>query len=598
MSSKVNMIVTPAKNKSAGNGKKKLGRAFRRKKRALLRNRPVVANMTLTRAKRITRKKKLKNAVQNIENKAVAAWSKLEIPTTTSGQKLQMPIDQQALIGFIEVLMAEYATNYDLFTEISPLQFMQYHLMCALLHIRRVGSLTGDILTSRLPVQVQEFTWAIPNAFAKYLEYLGKYKWIDTSMQTTWSYGINFANTENGWGALNYGGTQLDRTGLANWHFFPQTVSRSSDVYFTHGIKFKSTTTGVQTFFQFVADQDAITAVSKAMSNQGGTVTLGSVSKKAPDASAYARTVENSVYAGITGPNPAPTRFANHFRQYDPEVALMFSWNSISSLAATYYDRPIPLPNFEYDVTETGFGISSYPYYLQPSATTVYLGRLQTVYKSGSIKNTFKYFKQPLKSLFPQQQVIDGMGLSSLMAAAYRTQMNNKSFTPADDPALTYFAVYLTVAYALLQARVSLTEVNHINTPSMQINTTDPITGYPNGVYYMPQFTYCESSWLSAQLPPVVAAVLEGVGTIVQNGYLRVPVSNYNKLGIMYDAAETEFLPYTIVGPPYFSAYGFGTTNDAQYEIPNLYTTSVGVPFGNLITQMPKIPFFCYRCCQ
>jgi len=108
----------------------------------------------------------------------------------------------------------------------------------------------------------------------------------------------------------------------------------------------------------------------------------------------------------------------------------------------------------------------------------------------------------------------------------------------------------------------------------------------------MPQFGYCESSWLSAQLPPAVAAVLEGVGTIVQNGYLRVPVSNYNQQGVQWDNAEGQVVPASVIGPPYYSAYGFGTTNDTWYGIPNTFTTPVGVPTGTSISAFPKITFF------
>jgi len=142
----------------------------------------------------------------------------------------------------------------------------------------------------------------------------------------------------------------------------------------------------------------------------------------------------------------------------------------------------------------------------------------------------------------------------------------------ADDPAFNYFTLYMAMSYFALQAKVGLCEVNHINTPYFQRTLDSPFA--PT---YLPQFNYCETSWLDVTLPPLVSHVLDGIGVVVQNGYLRVPVVDYNKKGITYNG-DINVQVQGMLGPVYWSSTGYVLAQDSYYEVPNLFSTAIAAP--------------------
>jgi hypothetical protein len=104
----------------------------------------------------------------------------------------------------------------------------------------------------------------------------------------------------------------------------------------------------------------------------------------------------------------------------------------------------------------------------------------------------------------------------------------------------------------------------------------------------MPQFMYAESSWLNVELPPLISHVIDNIGVVVQNGYLRIPVVDYNQKFLTYDSDEEKWLT-GMLGPVNWSAYGYTMVQDAFYEVPNIFSSPLGVKDGVSVSGPPNL---------
>ena len=467
---------------------------------------------------------RLKVIEQANQSKAVA----VEIATQAAQDGIGFDLTSFPIIA--EALSLYYGLEHDLFASITPRVFTYYLGFNLFAHLNNMGGLTN---ATSFPMNSEKLKFAIPYAFAKWLEYISNYKHDGVEVMPRLNYAANMLFTavaaDGAIGNNDYLANGIRPASMPNIKVFSMTTTASEQVPSSPQSLLFIPGPGVN-FSTFVQSATQQFEVSVALAKRGNTIPMSEVPTQAPDSSAFSK------LASITNLTQGCYGVDNN---YDPELTYFFSPTQIEGGA--YSDttkKPYKLPYF----TPANMVC---PDYWQIASTWVWLAQhYEGDYRPGKFRDCFTFDGKKLKTLYPLIQTFNGAAIGESVQSSHTQYVNSKQNTGPNtlDPFNTELCIEATVGYACQQYRRNRTEVIHLQCPS--------IADGEQTVF--PQIFYVDSCW-SNQNSPLVAVNVSLQGPVVLDEQLRIPWSNYEN-------GETS--PEAPVGPAAWSAFGFDNYSD------------------------------------
>lgn len=506
--------------------------------------------------------KKMDNSIkQKVDKLEKKVGGKVYTPVVTQKTKLSMSWDITGLQFLVEVMASDLSMRGDIFLSITPCEFAFYCVYVACIYLQRFGGLTQ---ATWIPLNADKNDLPVPNALAKYLEYLAPYNSKSLDLSTTLQIaGNTFFKTPPSYTSLgqNTGVWNFRPEWFPNWRILPANESAESPSDNNHTVFCYNNVDGYD-FSTFIGSVTNIGRVAAAINSRTKCVAMKSIATKAPDSTAYSRLLQ---------PYPLTVGNAYNIRgfdmNYDPELTQIFSPSdgSVSELTNANV-KPFPIPNIQRPYPL--FGPNG-----QIASVWQYIASINE-YKPGRFRDVFTFYDDKLVTLYPDQQTCDSVKFSENVSSSnlLLASAQGAGATPYLDTNDTQKIINTMVYFSLLQQKQNESEVLHWNVP--------PCADDSGTLIYIPQLFYTDSAFNNVSVPMQIAAGISVVGPIVKDGRLRVPSSDYKNV---LTHAEGP-----IVGPMYWATYGYSKIYDDSFPFHTLYTTGFG-PINGATPNTPVV---------
>jgi len=432
--------------------------------------------------------------------------SKIDLGTLMPSQQVYTP-DLYSVMEFIDNIIERYAMMTDIFAFpdfVCPSAFGLYLQMAFLVYIKKHGQLTGTF-AGLVPLDFSE--WAIPLAFAHFLEGFGEYIEDGCSNRMVLDHSLSLGVSVPYWGAGD-GSNNLVTNLVPNNRTFWPTGWQIAIMFPANDVDlFPVTTTGPYSVTEAQFAALTLQVISEAISSSGLAYVAGKeIRGVAPDASAY--TSINMDVSVI--PNPSCYYFLGINDKYNVESALIYNKHNPLSVQAAASARIFSKKCICCGTDDVD---NAAPWYLQPGKTYVFIKSTASKFKHGPM-NKIKYCNTKLKTLFPVPQILDWRGFANLVlrhyAACYSTYPYNATVVLDNNlHKLTAFIIVCQMALWARFTRVIPYWRNYFNVVGSS--------------FYCPQSFYATPSWMAVRLPVSIVDCIGAVGPVVYRGRLYYP---------------------------------------------------------------------------
>lgn len=488
-------------------------------------------------------------------------------PPITRGGTFQLTPNDAAVKYFILDLLEHLSMKTNIFLRtvnadqnIYPGEMALYLYICFLLHIKRVGSLTGSQV-GQLPVGDN---FIVPVAFGKWLQGFGPYNENGFSCTSCQDFSTAFIpcvsypdSTVGGLGGPPFsplGGTVVNRA------VRPMGKSNSLTTTINEWVVGGFAPTGMS-LQQFVSSRIS-NMVLVIQGLKVATMYLKDIPEKAPDGCAYV--TANFAVQGFT-----PNYWQAPFKNYNNDVAFLYIGTRNVTGGGNTYNAPNAFMKPVAFQPASAINIDQNEYF---NNVFILCWLYVNKYKAGPIMQTTTYCKLKLRTFLYQDIIVDPTAVTRLMANSYRSvavTANTLGINPAGDENLQILCCNQVLAMMLFLARYNMSAVNY--------HYYDPFSGV--------QQYYVTSNYLSLPLPPMVAAALSDLGPVVADGMMYCPtlVSNNTMTGSPTQINNSPWLVLSdgMTGDPAYQTASPLVRRVFSYELVCNNPTAPGIIFNN-----------------